>query len=480
MGLGKRTPHFPLVVPPMGLLYLAAYVREALPVDVRVFNQRLENTPVDCLMDDFRSFEPDLVGLSSMTTSAYELPEAVRTAREAFPRALVVVGGAHATAVRERVLEECAADAAVVGPGELTLQRILEVRADGGSLAEVPGLIWRDPDGQIVANPGSAETVTDLDLLPRPAYDLIDLPKYWRRQSIIAVPDRRYVSLFSSRGCPYRCAYCHKIFGRKFVSHPVERVVDDIEFFLRQYNVDEFEFLDDIFNVNPDHVMDFCSLLTKRGVRARYAFPNGLRGDLLTEESIEALVDTGMYYVNIPLETASVRLQATMGKQLDVERWQQNAERLERRGAFVYTCAVLGLPTETLAEMHATVDAMCDSPAHAGSIFTLTPFPGAPAYDMAMKMRPDLMETLQYDDVDLSSFSVNLSTVPDEVVLRIQRRGTRRFLMRPRRILRLIKAYPKPFSLPIYLPIALRKATKGLWRRSDASAGVTSRESPSE
>jgi len=127
-----------------------------------------------------------------------------------------------------------------------------------------------------------------------PAYDLIDLPRYWTHQTIAPMSRRRYVSLLTSRGCPYHCIFCHSIFGKHMRMHSAERVVAEIDHFRRRYGVDDFEFIDDTFNYSSKRTSEICDQLRIKGLRLRLAIPNGIRADLLTEEDTEALADAGL------------------------------------------------------------------------------------------------------------------------------------------------------------------------------------------
>jgi len=466
VNVGLRQPFYPLVAPPLGILCLAAYLRSKLAADIRLINQRLNNDPNEWIVRQIVDFDSDVVGLSSMTTGGYLLRDLTQKIRDALPGTLIVLGGPHASAAEGKLLEESPADVVVPGEGERSFEDVIRTRFDGGTLADVPGIFWRDEDNQIILNQGPVRRITDLDCLPPPAYDLIDLPDYWRRQSILPIPRRPpYLSLFSSRGCPYHCNFCHHIFGKKYVGQSAEHIVDEIEFFSRQYDLKEIEFFDDVFNLDKERLFEFSDLVQKRGLRLKIAFPNGLRVDILTEEAIDSLVRAGMYYSICPLESGSSRIQELMGKRLNIPRFLDNVELMAKRGVFINGCAILGFPTETEEELRLTVDTLCESQAHTGLLFTATPFPNTDLYRTAEKIRPEALKQLRYDGMDLSGLFVNLSDVPDHVLLRYQRMGNLKFFMNPKRIVRLLRAYPRPHLLPLYLPIYLRKVTKGLMSR---------------
>ncbi len=470
VNMGRRTANYFLTTPPMGILYLAGYLRTKLDVDVQLVNQRVDNDTIDELAARIIAAGPDVVGFGSITTGAFMLGDLTRKVREGLPDALIVLGGPHPSAFRDEAMHDTAADAAVPGEGELGFEQLLRAWFDGGDLADVPGLIWRSPDGEIVTNPGRTPMIEDLDTLPFPAYDLIDVPPYWRLQSLAPIGRRRYISLVSSRGCPYQCMWCHDVFGKEHRAHSPERIVDEIAFYQKQYGVNEVEFLDDVFNLSRKRVIEFCELAQRRGLTFKIAFPNAVRTDLLTQEVVEALVDTGWYYSAFALETASPRLQEFTGKRLNIDKFVEGVEMSVDRGIFSNGLAMLGFPTETEEELKLTIDTMVDSKLHIGSFFTVTPFPKTRLYDLVKENTPSKVEGLTYAGSDYANIRVNCSEMPDEVLFAHQRNANLRFFLKPSRMMRILRDFPQRRYLPTYLPSFLMRATKGLFDRKGHEA----------
>ena len=463
INIGVRTRTYPLVAPPMGLISIAAHVRAKLPVDIMVVNQRVDNLTADELVRRAVDFDADVVGFSSFTTAAHALPLLAQKTRAALPDALILVGGPHASGVRGRVLEETCADVVVPGEGEVAAEMILRAWAEGGrDFGGIPGIVWRDSAGELVQNPGVPPLVENLDDIPMPAYDLIDLPRYWKMQSIAPVYRRRYASLVTSRGCPYHCIWCHKIFGKSIRMLSPERVVDELEHLQKTYGICDFEFLDDNFNFKPKRVLQICDMLKQRGVKTRMAFPNGLRADLLNTEVIDAMVDAGTYQCSLALETGSPRLQKFTCKVMNIPKLLECAEYITAKRVYTNLFCMMGFPTETEEEIKTTIDVACKSPFHTVAFYTVTPFPGTTLYDIVQRDHPEKIANIRYDDMDISGMRVNLTDLPDETLFYYQRLALRRFYMNPRRIARLIRCHPQAWMLPAFTPIFLYRATKGM------------------
>jgi len=275
------------------------------------------------------------------------------------------------------------------------------------------------------------------------------------------VPPGRYLSLFTSRGCPYQCSYCHRLFGKRFRKQSAERIVAEIEYYVRRFNIHEMAFLDDVFNLDKQRVLEFSRLVRSKGLNLRLDFASGLRGDLLDEETIDALIDAGMYRSSFGLESGSRRIQAFIGKHLDIDRFICTVELAARKRVFTHGFAMLGFPTETERELQTTIEVASASRLHTAAFFTVVPFPNTDLYEAAQQRYPEEMNRLCYDDTDLSSISLNLSDVPDELFFAYRRKAWRSFYLKPGRMFRIVRDYPHPWFLPRLVPTFLRRVTSG-------------------
>ena len=463
INVGYRQPVFPLLTPPMGIMCLASYLRSKFKADVRLINQKLNNIANDSLIKKIIEFDPDMVGLGAITPTAQHLPYIARQIRKALPDALILIGGPHVSAFGAGTLENSEADAAVPGEGEAVFEEIIHSHFGGGSLENVPGIYWKDKHGNIIKNPGMLPFIEDLDSLPFPAYDLIDLPAYWSQQSMPPIPRRRYFSLFSSRGCPYNCIYCHNVFGKRFRQQSAERIVDEIQYLLKQYNANDVEFLDDIFNLDHKRLSEFCDLVHKRNLKIKISFPNGVRSDIFKEGEIKALVDAGLYYSSFALESGSPRIQKLMRKNLNIEKFLESVGTAASLGVFCYGFVMLGFPTETEADMQQTIDVACRSKLHTSSFFTVTPFPNTELYRIVMETCPERIANLKYDDMEYADVAVNVSDVSDDVLFSYQRKINQKFYLNPVRLARILRDHPTPHLLPLYSTVFLKRVTKGLF-----------------
>lgn len=448
--------------PPLGLMYIAAYLRMKFNVDIRIVNQKINNLPDDALVKQAIDFGADVIGLSTLTVNAHSLPYITGKLKTALPDVPILIGGPHISAFQEKSLEGNLADVAVPNEGELAFAEVINISLGNGDMSHVPGIFWRAPDG-IISNPGRTPFIEDLDTLPFPAYDLIDLKPYWKVFAQTPLPPKKYVTLFSSRGCPYGCIYCHRIFGNKLRTHSAERIVEEIKFYRKKYGVNNFEFSDDIFNHDRKRLFETCDRILNLNVKLKLSFPNGLRLDTLRKDSMDALADAGMYDCACPLESGSPRIQKLIGKNLNISRYLENVKYLVSKRIFTFGFVIMGFPTETEEDLKQTLEVTCSSQLHTATIFTLTPFPGTKVYDIISQKNLEKLKSIDYHDSQYSHIKHNFADVPDALLFYYQRKANRDFYFNLSRITRILKDFPERRKLPLYIPEFFKRLSKGLF-----------------
>lgn len=429
------TPDNSSVTPPLGLMYLAGFLRgygghECKIIDTRV--QRLD-------MKEVSNFSPEIIGISSITAEVDSLHALAQMLKEALPDVKIITGGPHPSQFPTKVLSDTHIDFAVIGEGEMTFHDLVDAMCRHKDISVIKGLAYRDNGTVRFTQP--REHMEDLDSLPFPAWDLIDPLVYAKHKRMSPLYGNTYMTLFTSRACPYHCIYCHNIFGKNFRASSPERVVKEIETLVYQYNIREFDVVDDIFNLDKRRAEKIFDLIVQRRLDVSLAFPNGLRSDRLDENILKKSREAGTEFISFAIETASPRLQRFIKKNLDLKKAGRAISIAARHGIYSNGFFILGFPTETQEEALQTIRFALESDLHSAYFFILIPFENTELFE---KYGKDFSADASAYDYYVGSF--NLSEMSDEVLFRLQKTAFRKFWLNPLRLLRMILAHPSKRS----------------------------------
>jgi anaerobic magnesium-protoporphyrin IX monomethyl ester cyclase len=386
------------IVQPMGLVQLAAMIRERDPdAELKIIDLRLYNNDYSTLDAELKEYDPEFVGFRIVSRDSLFANDMIKQFRDMLPKAVMVGGGPHVTAWMGKVLEETPLDFAVFGEGEMTLLDLLEHIDAGGGYDEVDGLIYRDKEGPVRTN-RPREYIQNLDVLPLPAWDLLDHEKYFDSMYFPQVPiylnaEREVCSIFTSRACPYGCTFCHSIFGKKFRAQSPEKTIAEIEYLYHVFGIRQFDIRDDIFNFDKNRVNRICDLIRQKKLKLKLTFPNGLRGDIMDRELVLKLKEAGMYRTTYALETASPRIQKMIKKNINLERLREIIRFTSEQDILVLVFVMLGFPTETREELLETVEYTLDPALDFALIHSVNPFEGT-----------EMAGTLKEEGIDIEEF----------------------------------------------------------------------------
>lgn len=197
--------------------------------------------------------------------------------------------------------------------------------------------------------------IEEFDRMLMPDRSLVDLRNYRNKIGMASVTN--CMSLQATRGCPYECLYCHKVWSKKHVHRSAENIYNEIEYYYKK-GVINFAFIDDSFNLDKNNSMRLFELLIKNRLNVQLFFPNGVRGDIMTPEYIDAMVAAGTRGINLSLETASPRLQKLIKKNLDINKFKAVIDYIaEKHPDIILEMATMhGFPSETEEEAMMTLN----------------------------------------------------------------------------------------------------------------------------
>ncbi len=380
------------IAPPIGLLYLASYVRYKFHdyYNIKLLDMRIDkhnDSQLRLLVEDYK---PDIVGISVCSEDDSQLHKIAKIVKDCNKNIHFIAGGPHPTICWDDIIKDKNIDIAVVGEGEITFYEILENIKEGRIYSNIPGVAYK-MNGKTYVNT-QRDYIKDLDELPFPSWDLLKIEKY----SELKVNNMndilggyKYMGIVTSRGCPYSCIYCHGIFGKKFRKRSAENVFLEMKYLVRNYGIDEFHIYDDIFNLDTERVNNICDMIINERLNVRLAFPNGIRGDIIEKQLLSKLKDAGAYMVTFAVESASDRIQKLIKKNIRKKILLDNIDYSNKLGLLTKCYFMIGFPTETMSEIRHTIDFACKAPLDFAAFFIVTPQKETQLFHMINKKNPD-------------------------------------------------------------------------------------------
>jgi len=326
------------VHPPLGLLYLGAVLQEN-KVEVEVVDLAGQSCE-DLLVYN----TPELVGISSVTPQFDDAKVVLDRLREQCPDVPVVIGGPHATVDPK----SCGVfDYIAVGEGE-------QVIADYKKWGEAKVIQYT--------------SAGDLDSIPFPARDLVDLGSY-----SYDIGGEPATTLVTSRGCPYRCAFCCRTCGPRMRMRSPENIIEEVRLLKRKYGYRAFAIFDDVFVLNRKRISRITSLLKKENVIYRCF----VRSDVVDLSLLRMLKESGCYEVGFGAESGSQKILDVVDKRTSVQQNTRLVEMCKQVSLKVKAFMIVGLPGETHETMQETYNWLRDVAPDTWDVSIYTPYKGS-------------------------------------------------------------------------------------------------------
>ena len=384
--------------PPLGTIYAASYLREN-NYQTSLFDTNLldstdglkpflekKNASFFVIYDDGFNYLTKMC-LTNMREAAFEMIQIAKS-MDCF----VICSSSDSTDHYEKYLDK-GADVVIKGEGEITLKNVVETVNSKKDLSEVLGIVYKK-DNSIVKN-NSRPVLKDLDELPMPAWDMIDMNSY---KQVWATGNNEFtLNIATTRGCPYKCNWCAKpIYGNRYNSHSPEFITKQIQFLSETYDVNRFWMCDDIFGLKPKWVQNFNVELKKRDLKIRYYIQS--RADLLLkEDTIDALAESGLEEAWIGAESGSQRILDAMDKGTTVDQIYTATRLLKEKSVRIAFFIQFGYLTETKEDIDKTIGMIKELVPDNMGVSVSYPLPGTKFYE---KVKDDLIAKANWSDSD--------------------------------------------------------------------------------
>jgi len=386
---------------PNGLLFLAASL-EKDGHEVQILDSVVDQRrPVD-----FLSFNPALIGFSVITTPDILLAIAQSQAfRTLLPESKIVWGGVHPSLKPGETIAEDYIDYVVVGAGEQPIRDLSSYLGKGSpGLVSIPGLVYKE-NGKIIVNPPAPE-LKNLDELPDPAWHLVDFNKYWN------------VTLDTSRGCPFSCAFCYNSAFHKGQrgDFSAGRVIKQIKYLQETYGTNYVTFFEDNFTFNRARLRAFCNTIIENNIQIKWDCET--RADI-GESEISLMARAGCVSVSLGVETGSARLLEFLKKGIDLDMIQETFWNLVKHRIEPSIYIMEAIPTETMEDFNLTrelLQKLDDPPIAMGRCI---PYPGTKLFDYCVDnglvVPPKALAEWPYF-IYYHYTQANLSNIPDDII----------------------------------------------------------------
>ena len=357
---------------PMGSLYLSSYLKahnDVGKIELLDFPRQFDKLTSYSSIDEFAKEEtmryadskPDIIAISLLFSASHPFFDLVlKISKEIWPKALTVVGGLHATNCPKYLLKYESIDYVVLGEGEIALSKMVKQYASNEQIS-VRGVY--DKSNIKMSQPLLlADGAEDLDILPLPDWELIDMEAYAKGgfRNNVAGFVAKSATIITTRGCPLKCTFCsaHTVHGRKVRYRSAEKVLEEIKLLNKRYGISIFTPADDFFTANKQSTLKILRGMKHLDIPdIEMQFTNGVNINSMDEEILDSMIDVGVRIITLALESGSEYVQKNIiKKNVNLRKAKELVLLCRRKGITTLCNVIFGFAGETKELMEETAD----------------------------------------------------------------------------------------------------------------------------
>lgn len=359
--------------PPLGLASIAA-VLEQQGHQLMVIDQYAEGLSEIAVADRVAAAKPDLIGISCLTPAMATVERLAKLFRRSLPEVRLVLGNVHASVFAEDLLARGIGDFVVHGEGELTLSALAKVLEAGQNPDCVPGLSYWE-NGQLKST-GANDQLADLDQFPIPAWHLFPLDRY--NAHPITGASGLILPVLASRGCPYTCSFCAQNVVFKGVRRrSPERVVDEIEYLQKAFNVKMVGMSDAIFPQSRKEGFAFCEEMIRRGLHRKVGWFTETRVELIDREMLALMKRAGLIMILYGIESGNRDILDKCEKKISLHKVRHALAITRESGIRCLGLFIIGLPGESALSARQTIRLALELDPDFAKFNLAVPYPGS-------------------------------------------------------------------------------------------------------
>jgi len=455
---GKKLGKVGSVTEPLGLAYLASCLKK--DHEVKIIDGAAINLTEEELIHEIKQNNYDIIGTTILTPMYLKAQEIIQLIKSNFPEIKIIVGGPHITIFPEQTMKENPEiDFSIIGEGEITMPELMEAIEGKRKIETVKGISYRK-NNKIITTPPRL-FIKDIDEIPLPARDLLDLKRYKPAPTYYKKLPSHII--LTSRGCPYRCTYCSKVFGNTYRHHSVERVIKEMKILIKEYKAKEIIFRDDTFTINKKFTKELCNTIIKENLHKKIRWTCMTRVNLVTKELLQLMKKSGCWSIHYGIESGSQRLLDLIQKDITIKQIKDAIKWTKQAKIEIKAFFMIGLPTETKEETLKTIRFTKELDPDWIQVTITVPYPGTKLYEIAQKDKT--LKSLKWENYQTWAgwSDKELVYVPkgrtQEEIKELQKKAMREFYLRPKFILKQLKNLTSINSIKTYIQGAYAIAT---------------------
>lgn len=421
--------------PPLGILCLAGYLEKHSPHTVEVIDAQPKGYTYEQLEDVLNRREAaDVVGITAMTFTLIDVFKTVRLVRKVMPKARIVLGGPHVHLYPQETIRHPEVDFLLQGEGEVAFLDLLNNLDMPSAWSRLKGIVFLDQHGNMVNN-GIAPSSENLDDLGMPARHLLDVGDY----TSLLGRDNVITTMFTSRGCPYRCTFCDRPYSpvlSGFRCRSAAHVADEMELCLSM-GIREAFIYDDTFTVRRDRVFELCDEIERRGIRFRWDVRAHV--NTMTPELLRRMKDAGCDRIHYGVECGNDRMLKVIKKNATVAKVKEVVAATKKVDMEVLCYFILGQQTETAADISDSMDLARELNPNYVHFTIFCPYPGTEIYSQGLQsgvIKEDVWRNFSENPRDGFELPVWEENFTRQELREMLVKAYRAFYLRPRYIAR--------------------------------------------
>lgn len=429
---------------PLGLGYIAAVLKENGYNEIDLFDPEAERSSWKDIKQRIKSFNAEVVGLSCVTSNYHTAKKIAKLVKKINKKAFVVAGGIHVSALPEETLKDSPEiDLVVIGEGEYTFLEVCQEIKRKKNFKSIQGIALRQ--GEKIFRSADREFISDLDKIPFPARDLVNLDNY-HTPSHMNIGERA-ITLISSRGCPAQCTFCASrvVAGKKFRAHSPDYVLREIDYLQKKYGLKYFIFEDDSFTINKERVKEICQLLIKRKETITWSCFG--RVTTVDRTILKLMKKAGCYLIGYGIEAGDELIRQNIKKGITEEQCLKAFKTSKEVGLKTQGFFMIGNPGETEETIRKTINFAIKLNPTLVFFSPLVPYPGTEIYNNLCGIHFNPSKNWSNYSAFGDNLALRLHDIPPQKLKYYCSLANRKFYLRPTYLFERIKNLSSPTEL---------------------------------